>query len=106
MVGKLQLIGLIATGIIAWATLPGATAQSLDKRGALQGFEPTDGILGNSVSNVFISGDSVWAGPFLSMTPDGGETWLVPDIDPVVLGDRNRVFSIDIEGSTIWVGLG
>jgi photosystem II stability/assembly factor-like uncharacterized protein len=40
------------------------------------------------------------------MTPDGGVSWQVPDLEPSVLGDRNRVFSIDIEGNTIWVGLG
>jgi hypothetical protein len=63
------------------------------------------GILSNSIANLDVAGDTVWAGPYLSMTPDGGATWLVAGTDSL-FGTSNRVFSMDIEGGTIWVGLG
>ncbi len=66
---------------------------------------PSPGILRNSVSNLHAEGDSLWVGPFLNVTADGGQTWLVAEADSLS-GLRNRVYSIDVEGSTIWVGLG
>ncbi len=63
------------------------------------------GILSNSIANVDVSGDTLWAGPYLSMTPDGGTTWFAPGTDSL-FGTPNRVFSMDVEGGTIWVGLG
>lgn len=72
---------------------------------AQSSIEPSDGILGNSVTSLFVNGDSVWAGPYLSLTTDNGQTWQAADADSL-FGSRNRVFSIDISGSKIVVGLG
>ena len=78
-----------------------------------QGFSAADvqalidvrGILRNSVTNLHAQGDSLWVGPFLNLTTDGGETWKVADIDSL-FGTQNSTYSIDAEGSTIWSGLG
>lgn len=66
---------------------------------------PTTGILRNSVTNLHAEGDSLWVGPFLSFTSDGGENWFVADSDSLA-GSRNSVFSLDVEGPVIWAGLG
>lgn len=63
------------------------------------------GVLGNSIANVHLSGDSVWIGPYLNLTTDGGATWRVADTDSL-FGTANRLYSIDIEGGVIWAGLG
>ncbi|MEX0599036.1 MAG: hypothetical protein WD205_00255, partial [Rhodothermales bacterium] len=62
---------------------------------------PADGILRNSVTNLHARGDTLWAGPFLNVTFDGGENWFVADVDSL-FGSRNTVFSIDVEGPVIW----
>ena len=64
-----------------------------------------DGIVRNSTSNLHAQGDSLWAGSFLNLTTDGGATWLISDADSL-FGSRNTVFSIDVEDSVVWVGLG
>lgn len=66
---------------------------------------PAPGILGSSISNLHAEGDSLWVGPFLSLTTDGGRTWLAADADSL-FGTRNRLYSIDVEGDVIWAGLG
>jgi len=66
---------------------------------------PSPGILRNSVTNLHAEGDSLWVGPFLNLTTDGGATWQVADADSLA-GLRNRVYSLDVEGEVIWVGLG
>lgn len=98
---------LTPVALLAVLTTGSSSAQQLDglnKAGGLQAFEPTGSILGNSVSNLFLNGDSLWAGPFASMTADGGATWEAPDIE-MLLGE-SRMFSLDIEGQTIVIGLG
>lgn len=90
--------------VVSIGTAGTSSAQQLDKRGALQAFEPTGGILGNSVSNLFLNGDSLWAGPFISVTADGGTTWETPSVE-TLLGE-SRVFSLDIERQTVVIGLG
>ncbi len=78
-----------------------------------QGFEatkvnallPSPGILRNSISNLHAEGDSLWVGPFLNVTADGGQSWQVADADSLA-GFRNRVYSLDVEGRVIWAGLG
>ncbi len=66
---------------------------------------PSPGILRNSVSNLHAEGDSLWVGPFLNLTTDGGRSWQVSDADSLA-GFRNRVYSLDAEGRVIWAGLG
>lgn len=66
---------------------------------------PTPGILRNSVTNLQAQGDSLWVGPFLNLTVDGGENWFVTDADSL-FGTRNTVFSLDVEGEIMWAGLG
>ena len=63
------------------------------------------GILRNSVTNLHAAGDSLWAGPFLNLTYDGGDTWYVADADSL-FGTRNSLFSIDVQGDILWAGLG
>lgn len=81
-----------------------STGGAAGKLEGIQDFEPTTGILGNTVTSIAINGDSVWVSPFMSLTADGGDTWQVPDIETLI--GPSRVFSLDIEGPTIWVGLG
>ncbi len=89
--------GMITTA--AWAQ---PLAHKLDDAQALV---PIPSILSNGVTNLHANGDTLWAGPFLSLTPDGGMTWHAAEADSLSRSS-NRVFSIDIEGDDIWVGLG
>lgn len=73
-------------------------APSLDVTGV-----PT--IARNSISNLHAEGDSLWVGSYLNLTTDAGQTWFVTDTDSL-FGTRNTVFSIDVEGATIWAGIG
>jgi hypothetical protein len=66
---------------------------------------PTPGILRNSVTNLFARDNTLWAGPFLSLTTDGGASWRVPLADSL-FGTRNSVYSIDGSGEVMIVGLG
>ncbi|MEZ4702430.1 MAG: FlgD immunoglobulin-like domain containing protein [Rhodothermales bacterium] len=63
------------------------------------------GIVRNSTANLHAQGDSLWVGSFLNLTTDGGASWSLADTDSL-FGSRNSVFSIDVEGPVIWVGLG
>lgn len=63
------------------------------------------GILRNSVTNLAAVGDSLWAGPYLNLTSDGGDTWYVADADSL-FGTRNNVFSLHVTGDVVWAGLG
>ncbi len=69
------------------------------------GLIPAPSILRNSIVNLNVQGDTLWVGPMLNLTTDGGRTWQVSDADSL-LDTRNRVFSLDIKGDVIWVGLG
>lgn len=91
--------------VLVITALPGllptmATAQvpTLDAVGV-----PT--IARNSTANLHAQGDSLWVGSFLNLTTDGGNSWRIADADSL-FGSRNSVFSIDIEGGVMWVGLG
>ena len=82
----------------------GAQTFDLQSRG-VQAIVPSDGILNNSVSNLHAERDTLYVGPLLNITSDGGETWFVSEADSLQ-DSRNRIFSIDVEGSVIWLGLG
>ena len=66
---------------------------------------PVTGILRNSVTNLHAEGDTLWAGPFLNMTRDGGQTWFVADVDSLA-ARRLNVYSLDVEGPVVWAGIG
>ncbi len=66
---------------------------------------PVTGILRNSVTNLHAEGDTLWAGPFLNMTRDGGRTWFVADVDSLA-ARRLNVYSLDVEGPVVWAGIG
>lgn len=72
---------------------------------ALAELDSVRSILRNSVTNLHAEGDTLWSGPYLNLTFDGGDTWFVADADSLV-GTRNSVYSIDVKGDVIWVGLG
>ena len=85
--------------------LGSVAAQPATFRLGAEALVPAPGILSNGISNLHAEGDTLWAGPFLSLTTDGGATWQAAEADS--LGRRtNRVFSIDVEGEVVWVGLG
>ena len=84
--------------------LPLAAQAQLTPQGAAD-LLPSPGILRNSVANLHAEGDSLWVGPFLNLTTDGGTTWQVADADSLA-GFRNRVYSFDVEGEVVWAGLG
>jgi len=63
------------------------------------------GILNNSVANLHATDDVVWVGPYLNVSIDRGASWFVPETDSL-FGSPNRLFSIDVEGSTVLAGLG
>lgn len=79
-----------------------AQAQSMEARRALL---PVPGIGRASITNLHAEGPELWVGPLLNLTRDGGETWLIADIDSVRKG-RLRLFSIDVEDQVVWAGLG
>ena len=99
--------------LIILIALCGVAATFSAAEGVAQGFTAADvqelvevrGILRNSVTNLHAEGDSLWVGPFLNLTTDGGQTWAVAEIDSL-FGTENSTYSIDAEGGTIWSGLG
>lgn len=93
------------TGLLFGATsVVHAQSYKLQNSG-VQAIIPTDGILNNSVSNLHAEDDTLYVGPLLNITGDGGASWFVAEHDSLQ-DSRNRIFSIDVEGSVIWLGLG
>lgn len=66
---------------------------------------PVASISRNSVANLHAERSELWVGPSLNVTRDDGATWFQADVDSIRNG-RGRVFSLDVEGDRIWVGLG
>jgi len=66
---------------------------------------PVPTILGNSIANLHADQETIWVGPHLNLSSDGGQSWGVVNSDSLA-GLKNTVYSIDIEGNVIWVGLG
>ena len=94
----------LLAGLLLGSLASAAQAQPFDAAKAAD-LLPSPGILRNSISNLHAEGDSLWVGPFLNLTADGGRTWQVADADSLAQF-RNRVYSIDAEGDVIWAGLG
>jgi len=66
---------------------------------------PVPGIAENFVSNLAARGDSLWVGPRLDLTFDGGQTWYRADVDSITQG-RGRVYALLVVGDTVWASLG
>lgn len=85
---------------------PGLVASAVAQdRAARPLLAPARSIGENGVTNLHAEGDSLWVGPLLHLTVDGGASWLQAEADSLSR-ERGRVFSIDAEGRTVWVGLG
>ncbi|MDE2732342.1 MAG: hypothetical protein OXI38_13210 [Bacteroidota bacterium] len=65
----------------------------------------TSGILDNSVTNLYFSAPTLWVGPYLNVTRDGGATWQAAQIDSLH-GLTNSAYSLDIAQDVLWAGLG
>ncbi|MCY4673665.1 MAG: hypothetical protein OXD43_07880 [Bacteroidetes bacterium] len=63
------------------------------------------GILANEITNISAAGESVWVGPYMNVSHDGGETWLAANVDSL-RGFANSIYSIEVKGQEIWGGLG
>ena len=63
------------------------------------------GILANSITNLEAAGSSIWIGPYLNVSHDGGRNWQAVNVDSLQ-GFINSVYSLDISNSSIWAGLG
>ena len=70
-----------------------------------QGQQPASGILRNHVTTLHAEGDTLWVGPYLNVTSNGGRRWLVAEADSL-RGTRNTVYSLDVEGPVVAAGLG
>lgn len=90
------LIVLIMSGL-ATAGSPGAAQP-------VEALRPADGIPSNFVQVLEAQGDSLWIGPRLHLTTDGGQTFAAADADSLV-NARNQVFALDLNGPLVWAGL-
>ena len=100
--------GVVLLGLLLCLGSFGSQTQAQSKRfnaARVAELLPSPGILRNSIANLHAQGDSLWVGPFLNLTTDGGATWQVADADSLA-GLRNRVYSFDVEGEVIWAGVG
>lgn len=66
---------------------------------------PVPSIADNFISNLAARGDSLWVGPRLNLTFDGGQTWYQARVDSITQG-RGRVYALLVMGDTIWASLG
>ncbi|MCS3755334.1 FlgD immunoglobulin-like domain containing protein [Salinibacter ruber] len=101
--------------ILAWLIVLGLAAAPAWGQGQprLQALRPTPGLASNTVQELASAGDSLWAGPLLTVYAEEEARLFTPD-DPVVarrLEDgSNVVLSLAAEGgvqaaSTVWAGL-
>lgn len=101
--------------ILAWLIVLGLAAAPAWGQGQprLQTLRPTPGLASNTVQELASAGDSLWAGPLLTVYAEDEARLFTPD-DPVVarrLEDgSNVVLSLAAEGgvqggSTVWAGL-
>ncbi len=70
---------------------------------------PVAGPIRNIVENLEAQGDTLWAGQRLIFTTDGGATFNFVDTSAVftpAIAPNAIVYSLDVEGDVIWVGLG
>lgn len=72
-----------------------------------------DGPLRNAVDKLFAQGDTLWAGPELVYTPDGGQTWFQAQgedrgfsVFSPPQAPNAITYAMDGVGDLLWVGLG
>ncbi len=70
-----------------------------------QNLVPSPGILANNITNLGVSGESIWIGPYLNVSRDGGQTWQAANVESFE-GFTNSVYSISVKDPFIWVGVG
>ncbi len=62
------------------------------------------GILANDITNLGATGSSIWVGPYLNVSHDGGQTWQAVNVEPL-REFTNSVYSLSIRGQSIWAGV-
>ncbi len=100
-----RLLVLALVLALAFA-VPGAFAQDFAAR--VDSLIEVGGPQRNIVDNLDAEGDTLWAGQQLTFTPDDGATWFLVD-DPALtppIAPTAIVYSLDVEGPNVWVGLG
>ncbi len=65
---------------------------------------PVEGIPSNFVQVLEAEGDTLWVGPRLHRTTDGGASFAAAEVD-ALREARNQVFALDVEGPLVWAGL-
>lgn len=63
------------------------------------------GILSNHITNLAAAGPSIWVGPYLNVSHDGGDTWQAVAAEPFQ-DFSNSVYSLAISNQSIWAGVG
>ena len=103
------LVCFVGVVLLGCVFAKGAAAQDHHERPAsvdeAEALVPAPGILENSVEMMLARGDTLWVGPFLSLTTDAGESWKATDADSL-RGHSRRAFSMSGAGSTLVAGLG
>lgn len=102
---RLLALGRLALGLLLLAAAPAAAQYDPARVAELL---PAGGPLRNLVENLHAEGDTLWAGPLLVFTPDGGRTWEAVNDEKLTPAHipGARVYSLDVRGEDVWVGLG
>jgi hypothetical protein len=101
----ISLTMLVAGLTVTAGLVQAQSGEHLVKSHELSATASTGSIGTNAVTNLHPAGDTLWVGPLADYTSDGGATWMRADIDSLSV-ERGRMFSIDVEGRTIWIGIG
>lgn len=102
---RLLIAAVSAAALLCGCGMQDARAQEAAGKGVTPAdLVPVRSIAENSISNLHAQGDTLWVGAALDVTADGGQTWNRADVDS--LDGPPRVFSLDVEGSVVWAGLG
>ena len=100
---RLFLLAALLIAAPASAQTDGLTAERLADLVQLPG------PVRNIVENLEAQGDTLWAGQRLIFTTDGGATFNFvdePEVFTPPIAPNAIVYSLDVEGDVIWVGLG